>query len=58
MCIRDRVYGVIKPKICVPFNMEPEKMQYAILHEKEHIRRGDHIWTVSYTHLDVYKRQS
>ena len=38
------VYGVIKPKIYVPFNMEPEKMQYAILHEKEHIRRGDHIW--------------
>lgn len=38
------VYGVIKPKIYVPFNMEPGKMQYVILHEKEHIRRGDHVW--------------
>jgi len=38
------VYGIIKPKIYIPFNMEPEKLRYAVLHEKEHIRQWDHIW--------------
>ncbi len=36
------ILGVRKPKIYIPFGMDSQNMQYVILHEKAHIRRGDH----------------
>ena len=38
------VFGFIKPKIYIPFNMENNEFQYIILHEREHIRHGDQLW--------------
>ena len=37
------VYGIFKPKICIPYEMKDEISQSVIDHEKVHIRRGDHI---------------
>lgn len=37
------VFGVFKPKIYVPRGMDEKQREYVILHEKNHIRRLDHI---------------
>lgn len=37
------VFGVIKPKIYLPGGMDEKQREYVILHEKNHIRRFDHI---------------
>lgn len=37
------VFGVIKPKIYLPSGMDKKQREYVILHEKNHIRRFDHI---------------
>ncbi len=37
------VLGVIIPKIYVPSSVEKSEWDYIIMHEKHHIRRGDHI---------------
>ena len=37
------VMGLIRPKIYLPSDTEENQMLYLILHEKHHIRRGDHI---------------
>ena len=37
------VMGLIRPKIYLPSDMEERQLPYIILHEKHHIRRGDHI---------------
>lgn len=38
------VFGIIKPKIYVPFHMRLRDMGYVIAHEKVHIHRKDHWW--------------
>lgn len=38
------VMGVIKPRIYIPLQMEKKNLQMVILHERTHIRRGDHLW--------------
>lgn len=38
------VMGLIRPKIYLPSDTEEHQMPYLILHEKHHIRRGDHIF--------------
>ena len=38
------VMGLIRPKIYLPSDTEECQMPYLILHEKHHIRRGDHIF--------------
>ena len=38
------VMGLICPKIYIPSDMEKRQLPYIILHEKHHIRRGDHIF--------------
>lgn len=38
------VMGLIRPKIYLPSDTEENQMPYLILHEKHHIRRGDHIF--------------
>lgn len=37
------VFGVFKPKIYLPRGMDEKQREYVILHEKNHIRRLDHI---------------
>lgn len=38
------VFGIIHPKICIPFRVDESNMNHIIAHEKAHIRRGDHWW--------------
>ena len=38
------VFGIIKPKIYLPFNMNGQDMNHVIAHENAHIRRKDHWW--------------
>lgn len=37
------VLGIIRPKIYVPSSVEKSEWDYIIMHERHHIRRGDHI---------------
>lgn len=37
------VFGVFRPKIYLPCGMNEKQREYVILHEKNHIRRFDHI---------------
>ncbi|MFI3170031.1 MAG: M56 family metallopeptidase [Faecalibacterium sp.] len=37
------VLGVFRPKIYLPVQLSRSEMQYILLHEQTHIRRGDHI---------------
>lgn len=38
------VYGIIHPRIYVPENLSEKELEYILLHEQIHIRRGDHIF--------------
>lgn len=38
------VFGIIHPKICIPFRVDESNINHIIAHEKAHIRRGDHWW--------------
>ena len=38
------VMGLIRPRIYLPSDTEERQMPYLILHEKHHIKRGDHIF--------------
>ncbi len=37
------VMGIIKPRIYLPSDLSEKEQPYIILHEQQHIRRGDHI---------------
>lgn len=37
------VYGITKPKIIIPASFSDEDMQFILLHEMAHIRRGDNL---------------
>ncbi len=37
------VFGIINPKIYLPHGMDTKQREYVVLHEKNHIRRLDHI---------------
>ena len=38
------VFGIIKPKIYLPFKVNDKDMAHVIAHEQAHIRRKDHWW--------------
>lgn len=38
------VFGIMNPKIYLPFQMNGEDLEYVIAHEKAHIQRKDHLW--------------
>ena len=38
------VFGIINPKIYIPFNMSEKELDIVISHEKAHIYRKDHLW--------------
>lgn len=49
------VMGIIKPKIYLPSDLQEKEYSYIILHEKHHIRRGDHIFKVlGYLALSIH----
>ncbi|MCH5281468.1 MAG: hypothetical protein J1E61_08350 [Lachnospiraceae bacterium] len=37
------VFSILRPRIYVPFSLEEVERDYILRHEKEHIRRGDHL---------------
>ena len=38
------VFGLIRPRIYLPYNVDDDSLQYIIAHEKAHISRLDHWW--------------
>lgn len=64
--IRDNIYlsdyvpapfviGVVRPRIYLPSSLQEKEMDYIILHERTHVRRGDHIIRLlSFFALAVY----
>ena len=38
------VFGILKPRIYLPFQMNEQDMEHVIAHENAHIRRKDHWW--------------
>ncbi|MBQ2726637.1 MAG: hypothetical protein IJF78_13110 [Clostridia bacterium] len=38
------VFGILRPRICLPENMDAVSMSYVIAHEEAHIRCKDHWW--------------
>lgn len=38
------VMGLIRPRIYIPSQMEEKNLEMVVLHERTHIRRGDHLW--------------
>lgn len=38
------VFGIIRPRIYLPFSLQEPEMSHVIAHESSHIRRGDHWW--------------
>ena len=40
------VTGLFRPRIYLPEDMEWNEQSYILLHERVHIRRGDHIWRI------------
>lgn len=40
------LYGIIKPKIILPASYAGKDIEFVLLHEKMHIRRGDNLWRV------------
>lgn len=38
------VFGIFRPKIYVPFNLQGKDFSLVIAHEREHIKHGDHLW--------------
>lgn len=66
MKVRDNIYlsdyvptpfvlGIIRPRIYLPSSLEEREWEYVVLHEKLHIRRGDHIVRIlSFVTLAIY----
>ena len=47
--------GLIRPRIYVPASLAPPALDYALAHERAHLRRGDHVWKpLGYALLAVY----
>ena len=40
------VFGIVKPKIILPANIEETDLEYILKHERIHIRRRDNLWRV------------
>ena len=38
------VFGIVYPKIYIPYSLEGKDLSYVIAHEQAHIDRRDHIW--------------
>lgn len=38
------VYGIIKPRIILPLSYDEKSLDYVLMHERQHIKRGDNLW--------------
>lgn len=38
------LFGLIRPRIYLPSGMDGQQMEYVILHERIHLKHGDHWW--------------
>ena len=38
------VFGIVRPRIYLPFGMDENSLEYVIAHEEAHIQRKDHWW--------------
>ena len=36
--------GLLRPRIYVPYGLEPDTLGYVLCHERIHLRRGDNLW--------------
>jgi len=49
------IFGVFRPRICLPSGMEAGEIPYVIRHEQAHLQRRDHWWKpLSFLLLAVY----
>lgn len=49
------IFGLIKPKIYLPSDMDPNVSEYVLAHERAHLQRRDHWWKpTGYLLLAVY----
>lgn len=49
------VLGIVKPKIYLPSDLEPEITASVLAHERAHLRRGDHLWKpLGFLLLSIY----
>ncbi len=49
------ILGVLRPRIYLPSGLDPETMNYVLLHENVHLQRRDHWWKpLSFCLLAVY----
>lgn len=40
------VYGIVRPKIIVPYYLKEKDLTFIVMHEKIHIKRLDNLWRV------------
>lgn len=38
------VFGIVNPKIYIPYSLDAQNIEYVVAHERAHIRRKDHLW--------------
>ena len=38
------ILGVLRPRIYLPFSLEPDAQDMVLAHERAHLRRGDQLW--------------
>ena len=49
------VFGIVSPKIYIPYTLSGELVHQVIKHEQAHLKRGDNIWKLlAYIMLSVY----
>ena len=49
------IFGILKPKIIIPFDINAQNMEHVIAHEQAHIQRRDHWWKpMGFLILTVY----
>lgn len=49
------IFGITKPKICLPSSMAEEDREFVIYHEKAHLKRKDFLWKpLGFIMLTVY----
>lgn len=49
------ILGILRPKICLPSEMNPADAAHVLAHEKAHLKRRDHWWKpLGYLLLSIY----
>ena len=49
------VFGLLRPKIILPYSLQEPERSHVIAHEQAHIRRGDHWWKpLGFLLLSIY----